>query len=132
MKLKTLALAALTAISALLGTGCTPQQGADNSEPQSNMPKEITNYEIDGNTVVEFPSPGNPSQIIVAVDGYEASGIVSFERDSTQKIGTPVLLNHFNTAAGDIYEFTPASNKNVICTYVDSYKSGALTYSVKK
>lgn len=128
----------------------TEKAEAEKKAFEANNTTRSTTYHLaDDLDVTEFRSKGDPNSITVVVDGKEAAlGVVSFKSDS-KKYAEPRLIASFETAGGmKVYEFQPASDTNIVCTYVaDEAKtdlkdleinfkhvkinSGALTYSRK-
>lgn len=90
---------------------------------------EVASYSIGhGNRVAEFRSVSNPDNIVVAVEGYKASGSATWKQPSSaDTISEPEVLADYKTSAGDVTEFRPASNPDKLCTYISVYKSGSLT-----
>jgi hypothetical protein len=115
-------------------SGCDGQEDiadiADGADEAISINLDIlAEYEIDGNDVIEYRSIVNPDYVYVAIDGVSATGITSWKQTDIT-LGAPVLRNKFKSAVGTVYEFVPASNLGILCTYIDGDSAGALTHAV--
>jgi len=109
-------------------SGCDGREDiADGANEAISISLDIlAEYEIDGNNVIEYRSIVNPDYVYVAIEGAS----LTTWRQSEITLGAPVLRNKFKTAVGTIYEFVPASNPGILCTYIDGYSSDSLTHAV--
>jgi hypothetical protein len=75
-------------------------------------------YTIEGVQFSEFRSKGDPNSITIVAHGAEATiGVTTFKTNS-KKYAEPRLIGAFKAAGINGFEFQPASDSAVVCTFV--------------
>lgn len=97
--------------------------------PEDDLKSEnvVASYQVGGNLVTEFRNVSDPDTLIIAIDGYRSLATASWKQPQGGALGHPEVLNQYTLTAGQVYEFQPASNENMVCTFIDGYRTGALT-----
>lgn len=104
------------------------------NSPEDDLKSEnvVASYRVGGNLVTEFRTVSDPETLVIAVDGYRSLATDSWTQAQGGALGHPEVLTEYTLTAGRVYEFQPASNENMVCTYIDGYRSGALTCAPRR
>ncbi len=114
-------LAALTAAFSLSACGGK----VNNATDQTGSTVTGATNTLGGYAINEINSPHQPNAVIVAFDDYKGGGVAIVSTVGAEPAPARVLRK-YSVGGNSFMEFTPAADRNTVCTLIDGYESGGL------
>ena len=114
-------LAALTAAFSL--SACDGQVNSATDQTGATVAGEANT--LGGYAINEIVSPHQPNAVIVAFDDYKGGGVAIVSTVGAEPAPARVLRK-YSVGGNSFMEFTPAADRNTVCTLIDGYESGGL------